>query len=121
MSTTEVSRLRARRGGIILGRDRAGYLALGGQESVALYAPPRSGKTSGVAIPNAMARVLGEMGVDVRLSEPVEEMLFEGRRATGVRTAQGTYDADAEHNRIRRELFAPISASIERIQFRLPG
>ncbi|WP_224392500.1 Dabb family protein [Pseudonocardia sp. ICBG1293] len=30
------------------------------------------------------------------------------------------YDADDEHNRIRRELFAPISASIERIQFRLP-
>lgn len=31
------------------------------------------------------------------------------------------YDADAEHNRIRAELFAPISSSIERIQFRLPG
>lgn len=30
------------------------------------------------------------------------------------------YDADAEHNRIRRELFAPISASLSRIQFRLP-
>ncbi len=32
-----------------------------------------------------------------------------------------TYDADAEHNRIRADLFAPISSSIERIQFRLPG
>ena len=30
------------------------------------------------------------------------------------------YDADEEHNRIRRELFAPISESIQRIQFRLP-
>lgn len=30
------------------------------------------------------------------------------------------YDADEEHNRIRRELFAPISAEIRRIQFRLP-
>lgn len=29
------------------------------------------------------------------------------------------YDADEEHNRIRREYFAPISASIQRIQFRL--
>ena len=29
------------------------------------------------------------------------------------------YDADDEHNRPRRELFAPISASITRIQFRL--
>ncbi len=47
------------------------------------------------AIPRAMARVLGQMGVDVRLSEPVEEMLFDGRRATGVRTAKGTHPADA--------------------------
>jgi len=30
------------------------------------------------------------------------------------------YDADPEHNRIRRELFAPISTSIQRIQFALP-
>lgn len=30
------------------------------------------------------------------------------------------YDADDEHNRIRRELFAPLCSSIERIQFRLP-
>ena len=35
--------------------------------------------------------------------------------------AYRAYDLDAEHNRIRRELFAPISASIQRIQFRLPG
>lgn len=31
-----------------------------------------------------------------------------------------TYDLDPEHNRIREELFAPISTSISRIQFRLP-
>ncbi|TNC48492.1 phytoene desaturase [Rubellimicrobium rubrum] len=47
------------------------------------------------AIPRAMARVLADMGVEVRLSEAVEDMQFEGRRATGVRTAQGTYPADA--------------------------
>lgn len=35
--------------------------------------------------------------------------------------AYRAYDLDEEHNRIRRELFAPISESIERIQFRLPG
>jgi hypothetical protein len=34
--------------------------------------------------------------------------------------AYRVYDADPEHNRIRRELFAPISDSIERIQFALP-
>ncbi|GAA4119901.1 hypothetical protein GCM10022215_22910 [Nocardioides fonticola] len=33
--------------------------------------------------------------------------------------AYRVYDADEEHNRIRRELFAPISASIHRIQFRI--
>ena len=33
--------------------------------------------------------------------------------------AYRVYDADPEHNRIRRELFVPISASIERIQFAL--
>lgn len=58
--------LRARRGGIILGRDRGGYLALGGQESVALYAPPRSGKTSGVGIPNAMAFDGSLIALDLR-------------------------------------------------------
>ncbi len=30
------------------------------------------------------------------------------------------HDLDEEHNRIRRELFAPISEAIERVQFRLP-
>jgi hypothetical protein len=34
--------------------------------------------------------------------------------------AYRVYDADPEHNRIRRDLFAPISESIERIQFALP-
>mgnify|MGYP001151100938 CR=1 FL=1 len=34
--------------------------------------------------------------------------------------AYRTYDLDEEHNRIRRELFAPISTSIQRIQFELP-
>lgn len=35
--------------------------------------------------------------------------------------AYRVYDLDDEHNRIRREMFAPISASIERVQFQLPG
>jgi len=57
--------LRARHG-IILGRDGRGILALGGQESVALYAPPRSGKTSGVAIPNAIAFGGSLVALDLR-------------------------------------------------------
>jgi hypothetical protein len=30
------------------------------------------------------------------------------------------YDADPEHNRIRREMFAPLSVFVERVQFQLP-
>ncbi len=47
------------------------------------------------AVPRAMARVASEMGVDIRLSEPVERLAFEGRRATGAVTAHGEYPADA--------------------------
>ena len=47
------------------------------------------------AVTEAMARVARELGADVRLGEPVEEILFEGRRAVGVRTAAGCERADA--------------------------
>jgi phytoene desaturase len=47
------------------------------------------------AIPRAMARVARDMGVDIRLSSPAEEIAFEGRRATGVRVAGQTLPADA--------------------------
>ncbi len=47
------------------------------------------------AVPRAMARVASRMGVDIRLSSPVTAIDFEGRRATGVRTADGEYPADA--------------------------
>lgn len=47
------------------------------------------------AITRAMARVCGDMGVEIRLNEPVEELLFAGRRATGVRTPAGILHADA--------------------------
>ncbi len=47
------------------------------------------------AITAALARVAGRLGVEIRLDEPVEEICFAGRRAVGVRTAQGTHRADA--------------------------
>ena len=47
------------------------------------------------AIPRAMAGCLARMGVPLRLAEPVEEITFQGRRATDVRTAKGAYPADA--------------------------
>ena len=53
---------------------------------------PRGGLN---AITADMAEKAREMGVSIHLSEPVEEVLFSGRRAVGVRTTRGTYPADA--------------------------
>ena len=47
------------------------------------------------ALSTAMARVATELGATIRLDEPVEEILFDGRRAVGVRTATGEWRADA--------------------------
>jgi phytoene desaturase len=47
------------------------------------------------AITAAMARVAERLGVRILLGEPVEEILFEGRRAVGVRTTAGVHRADA--------------------------
>lgn len=46
------------------------------------------------AISKAMARVAAELGVHVHLDEPVEDIQFEGRRATGVRTKSGVHACD---------------------------
>ncbi len=47
------------------------------------------------AVMEAMARAAGRLGVDIRLNEPIEELIFEGRRAVGARTAEGEHRADA--------------------------
>ena len=47
------------------------------------------------AVTKAMARVAQDLGVDIRLDEGVEEICFQGRRATGVRTRNGIMEADA--------------------------
>lgn len=47
------------------------------------------------AVSQTMARVARQMGVNIRLNEPVEEILFEGRRAVGVRTTAETLSCDA--------------------------
>jgi phytoene desaturase len=47
------------------------------------------------ALTQGMARVAAELGASVRLNEPVTEILFEGRRAAGARTAAGDLRADA--------------------------
>ena len=47
------------------------------------------------AITAAMARLARSLGVVIRLDEPVEEMLFAGRRIVGVRTSSGEHGANA--------------------------
>jgi phytoene desaturase len=47
------------------------------------------------SISRNMARVAQELGVKIQLGTAVEEVLFTGRRASGVRTAQGEMRADA--------------------------
>jgi phytoene desaturase len=47
------------------------------------------------AVTEAMARVAQELGATILFDEPVEEILFEGRRAVGVRTAKQKLAADA--------------------------
>jgi phytoene desaturase len=47
------------------------------------------------AVTRAMARIAQQMGVEILLNEPVEEVLMEGRKAVGVRTAARTLRADA--------------------------
>ncbi len=47
------------------------------------------------AVSEAMARIASEMGVTFSLGDEVKELLFEGRRAVGVRTATEVIHADA--------------------------
>jgi phytoene desaturase len=47
------------------------------------------------ALTRAMARIATDLGADILLDEPVEAILFEGHRATGVRTSRDVYLADA--------------------------
>ena len=47
------------------------------------------------ALSRNMARVAQELGVKIQLNTAVEEILFQGRRAVGVRTAQGEQRADS--------------------------
>jgi phytoene desaturase len=46
-------------------------------------------------ISSAMARVAQRCGAEILLNEPVQEIIFEGRRAVGVRTATEVHRADA--------------------------
>ena len=61
------------------------------------------------AVTAAMARVAERLGVEICLDQPVEEVLFEGRRAIGVRTAAGVEKAqrDRDERRLRPRHAAP--------------
>ncbi len=47
------------------------------------------------AVMEGMARVARRFGVEICLDEPVEEILFAGRKAIGLRTRTGNHHADA--------------------------
>jgi len=47
------------------------------------------------AVSRKMAEIAQELGAEIRLNEDVTQILFDGRRAVGVRTSQGEYRADA--------------------------
>jgi phytoene desaturase len=47
------------------------------------------------AVTAAMARLARRLGVEIALQEPVENLVFRGRRAIGVRTRSGTAYVDA--------------------------
>ena len=47
------------------------------------------------AVSEGMARIAADMGVQFHLGEEVKQVLFDGRRAVGVRTDEGEYRADA--------------------------
>ncbi|MBP3956420.1 phytoene desaturase [Gemmata sp. G18] len=47
------------------------------------------------AVSEGMARVAREMGVRITLNEDVKEVLFDGRKAVGIRTPSGEHRADA--------------------------
>ncbi|MBW4026771.1 MAG: phytoene desaturase [Acidobacteria bacterium] len=47
------------------------------------------------AVSKAMARVAEDLGVKFLMEESVEQLIFEGRRAVGLRTAKGSLAADA--------------------------
>lgn len=47
------------------------------------------------AVTTAMARAAERLGAEIHLGEPVEEIVFEGQKAVGVRTSRGAYRSDA--------------------------
>ena len=47
------------------------------------------------AVSEAMARAARDLGAEIHLEEPVEEILFEGKKAVGVRTNRDEYKCDA--------------------------
>ena len=66
-------------------------------------------------------------GVDLRMVSGVDAGLREGNASYAITVdladeqAYRVYDRDPEHNRIRAEMFAPITECAERVQFVVPG
>ncbi|MFL6450680.1 MAG: phytoene desaturase family protein [Bryobacteraceae bacterium] len=47
------------------------------------------------SVTTVLARIARQLGAEIHLNEPVEQLTFQGRKATGARTAVAEYKADA--------------------------
>ncbi len=47
------------------------------------------------AVTTALARIAQQLGAEIRLGEPVKQILFDGRKAIGIQTDQDEYRTDA--------------------------
>lgn len=65
-----------------------------GDGGVAAYEPD-AGVTDAMAVCNTLAAAVQRLGVDIRLGTPVREIVHASGRVTGVRTDDGTIEADA--------------------------
>ena len=97
--------------GILLGKIGAGYLTLAGQQGIALAAPPRSGKGTGVVVPNLLNWPGSVFCIDIKRENWSLTAGF--RRACG--QACYLFDPFAEDHRTARwNPFSYVSAEPER-------
>lgn len=71
-----------------------------------------------IAALDSPGRVACRVGTDLRLREQPWDFAITNDWAD--EASYRAYDLDAEHNRIRRDLFAPLCEQIVRVQFAVP-
>lgn len=93
---------------VVLGRLRAGVEPAAVEPALAAVAALRPG-----------GLVSCRVGTDLRLRDGSWDFAITSDFVD--EDAYRDYDREAEHNRIRREMFGPLCADIVRVQFRVDG